>query len=102
MAAHFVLRKNTEKLFAEAFKHFRSKEQLLRYVAQLSGLSEVEARVTEKAAGVFVQENYLRINRVVCHKVYCYPGRGMQIDQLPRECWLAIAKYPKVADVVGE
>ncbi|XP_077544885.1 uncharacterized protein LOC144158105 [Haemaphysalis longicornis] len=100
MAARFVLKKNTGKMFAEAFEHFRSKEQLLRCVMAASDMSEAEARVAEKAAELFVRRNYFHINRVVCHKVECYPGRGMQIDQLTNDCLLAIAKYLKVSDVV--
>lgn len=100
MAARFVLRKNTGKVCAEAFEHFRSKEQLLRCVEAASGMSEKEARVAERAADLFVRKNYFVINRVVRHKVECHPGRGMQIDQLTYDCWLAIAKYLKVSDVV--
>lgn len=101
-AADFVLRKSTSKLFAEAFEKFRSKEQLLHYVARASDMSLAEARAAERAVRVFVWENYMRINRVVCHVVECHPGKGTQIDQLPDDCWIAIAKYLKVSDVVGE
>lgn len=100
MAARFVLRKNMGKMFAEAFEHFRSKEQLLRCVQAASDMSESEARTAERAAELFVRKNYLVINRVVRYKVECHPGRGTQIDQLTYDCWLAIAKYLKVSDVV--
>ncbi|KAH9363745.1 hypothetical protein HPB48_006765 [Haemaphysalis longicornis] len=101
-AADFVLRKNTSKVFAEAFEKFRSKEQLLHYVARASDMSIAEARVAVRAMRVFVRENYMRINRVVCHMVECHSGKGTHIDQLPDDCWIAIPKYLKVSDVVGE
>lgn len=100
MAARFVLKKNTGKAFAEAFEHFQSTEQLLRCLKAASDMSEAEARVAERAAELFVRRNYLLINQVVCRKVECYPGRGMQIDQLTDDCWFAIAEYLKVSDVV--
>ncbi|KAH9364727.1 hypothetical protein HPB48_021565 [Haemaphysalis longicornis] len=60
MAARFVLKKN-RKMFAEAFEHFQSKEQLLRCVTVASDMNEAEARVAEKAAELFVRRNYFHI-----------------------------------------
>lgn len=99
-AARFVVGKNREKVCAEAFEHFRSKDQLLRCATFMSGMSEAEERAAEKAAELFIERNYLFINRVVCHKVECHAGRGTQIDQLNSDCWLAIVKYLKVSDVI--
>ncbi|KAH9363791.1 hypothetical protein HPB48_019751 [Haemaphysalis longicornis] len=100
-AARFVLRKNTGKAYAEAFEHFSSKSQLLRQVMWASDMSKTEAKAAVKAARLYIQRNYLFINRVVCHELECHAGEGTQIDQLNHDCWLAIAKYLKVSDIAG-
>lgn len=101
-AARFVLGKNTGKVCAEAFEHLRSKSQLLGCVMSVSDMSESEAKAAVKSAGLYVHSDFLFINRVVCHKVECHAGEGVQIDQLTHDCWLAITKYLKVSDIAQE
>lgn len=99
-AARFVMGQNTDKVCAEAFEHLKFKPQLLRCVINAAGMTEVEAQAAVSSAALFIERNYLFINRVVCHKLECYAGEGTQIDQLTYDCWLAITKYLKVSDVI--
>lgn len=99
-AVRFVLKKNVGKECAEAFEHFEGKPSLVPCVMSTAGMSQAEAESAVKAARQFIPPNYLVISGVIRSNLECNEGRGMQIDQLNIDCWLAIAKYLKVSDVI--
>lgn len=101
-AAHFVMKKNTGKRFAEAFEVLASKPQLIDFLMHDSGMGEEEAGAAVKAAERYVKSSFLIISGVVRAKVECHPGEGTQIDGLNADCWFHIASYLKVSDIPDE
>ncbi|XP_077536425.1 uncharacterized protein LOC144148792 [Haemaphysalis longicornis] len=100
-AVRFVLHPNTVKGSAEAFELLESKASLVSGLISASAMSKAEAESAVKAARKFIQDNYLFINQIVCHRLECYPGEGTQVDRLNFDCWRAVTKYLKVSDVVS-
>lgn len=100
--ASFALSPTLDKDGAEAFELFESKPSLVPCIVATSGVSEAEAQSAVGAARQFVKSNYFVISGVVSGSLECLAGSGMQIDDLNLDCWLAIARYLKVSDVIED
>lgn len=99
-AVEFVLRANHNKQRAEAFDLLCGVPCFVRSVAKATGKPWEEVEQMVNSARRFVRTDYLLITKVVAQKVECLPGKGTQLDRLDPDCWLTIAQYLKVSDVL--
>lgn len=99
-ATLFVLAADCDRRRVEAFDSLCGVPCFVCHVAAISGVPRDEVQGLVNSARLFICANYLIITKVVARKVECLPGQGMQLDGLNADCWLAIAKYLKVSDVL--
>lgn len=99
-AVKFVLCAKHNKRQVEAFDLLCGAPCFVSSVAKVTGKPRREVQQMVNSARRFVHTNYLLITKVVAEKVECLPGKGTQLDGLYLDCWLAIAQYLKVSDVL--
>ncbi|KAH7977497.1 hypothetical protein HPB49_001992 [Dermacentor silvarum] len=98
-AMEFVLQIREDRHSAECFDRFSARSCLLTHLTEVTGVSEVEARLEVVSAKHRLQEKYLVLAGVVRHSLVCRPAEVTQIDALNEDCWRAIARYLRISDV---
>ncbi|XP_075525121.1 uncharacterized protein LOC142557284 [Dermacentor variabilis] len=102
MAVKFVMQTNLTKHCAQAFEMLRGTSSLVSQVSKVCGKSEKDAVADIDAADKYIRSHYLYVTGVVRFSVKCYPSTQTQVDALNDYCWLAIAEFLKVSDVLDE
>lgn len=74
--------------------------RLISHVVKVTGKTEGEVSVDVASAANFMTDNYLIITKVVRNFVECHPAEGTQIAALNKDCWRAICRHLRVADVL--
>ncbi|XP_077536815.1 uncharacterized protein LOC144149153 [Haemaphysalis longicornis] len=91
---------------AAAFEKLQGSRALVTEVSRLAGLAEEEAAKLLTCRSRYLAENFLTVAGVVKEKVECRRTdagvSGVQIDQIPKDCWLHIRRYLCVEDVLDE
>ncbi|KAL1487040.1 hypothetical protein MTO96_008344 [Rhipicephalus appendiculatus] len=100
-AVDFALERRVDRHCAECFELFFGRSCLTAKLVEVAGMSEADARLIVDAAENRRRERYLTITGVVRRSVVCWPDDVTQIDALNSDCWLAIASYLTVADVLS-
>ncbi|XP_049516913.1 uncharacterized protein LOC125942690 [Dermacentor silvarum] len=98
-ALEFVLKTREDRHSAECFDRFSARSCLLTNLTEVTGVSEVEARLVVVSAKHRLQEKYLVLTGVVRHSLVCRPAEVTQIDALNEDCWRAIPRYLRISDV---
>ncbi|KAH7938909.1 hypothetical protein HPB52_002197 [Rhipicephalus sanguineus] len=98
-AMDFVLERREDRHCVECFELFFGRSYLISSLVEIAEMSDVEARVGVASAENRRQEKYMILAGVVQRSVVCWPADVTQIDALNWECWRAIARYLKVADI---
>ncbi|XP_077549284.1 uncharacterized protein LOC144162571 [Haemaphysalis longicornis] len=100
-AVDFVVSPSIDRQCAEGFERFSGRPCLLKELKKGAGKTESEALLGIAAAERYLHANFLLITGIVQHSIQCHPAEGTQVDALNSDCWLAIARHLKVADVVA-
>uniref|UniRef100_A0A1E1XDN8 Uncharacterized protein n=1 Tax=Amblyomma aureolatum TaxID=187763 RepID=A0A1E1XDN8_9ACAR len=101
-AVQFVLETCISRRRAEAFESLQGMPCFLQRVAAASGKSLSETAVMVESAKRFIRNNYLFITGVVYRDICCHLSGQTQVDHLNSDCWLAIAQYLRVSDVIRD
>lgn len=102
-AVDFVVLRCMDKRYAESFELFSGRPCFLAHLMKSSGQPECEALVAISSAENFLRDNYLVIAGIVKRSVVCHPADDgcTQLDKLSADCWHAILRHLKVADVLA-
>ncbi|KAH8036705.1 hypothetical protein HPB51_004089 [Rhipicephalus microplus] len=99
-AVDFMLQRKADRECAEAFELFSKMPRLISHVVKVTGKTEGEVSVDVASAANFMTDNYLMITKVVWNFIECHPAEGTQIAALSKDCWRAICRHLRVADVL--
>ncbi|KAL3206436.1 hypothetical protein MRX96_052826 [Rhipicephalus microplus] len=99
-AADFMLQRKADRECAEAFELFSKMPRLISHVVKVTGKTEGEVSVDVTSAANFMTDNYLIITEVIRNFVECHPAEGTQIAALNKDCWRAMCRHLRVADVL--
>ncbi|KAH9377156.1 hypothetical protein HPB48_017930 [Haemaphysalis longicornis] len=92
---------NLDRQCAEGFECFSGRPCLRKLLKKVTGKTEPEALLAISAAERYLRDNYLLITGIVRHSVECHPAKTTQVDALNKDCWLAIVRHLRVADVLA-
>ncbi|KAH9382835.1 hypothetical protein HPB48_023397 [Haemaphysalis longicornis] len=100
-AVDFVVSPSIDRQCAEGFERFSGRPYFLKQLKKGAGKTESEALLGIAAAERYLRANFLLITGIVQHSVQCHPAECTQVDALNSDCWLAIVRHLKLADVVA-
>ncbi|KAH9377157.1 hypothetical protein HPB48_017929 [Haemaphysalis longicornis] len=100
-AVDFVVSPSLDRQCAEGFECFSGRPCLRKLLKKVTGKTEPEALLAISAAERYLRDNYLLITGIVRHSVECHPAKTTQVDALNKDCWLAIVRHLRVADVLA-
>ncbi|KAH7944316.1 hypothetical protein HPB52_018229 [Rhipicephalus sanguineus] len=99
-AVDFILRHKADRECAEAFELFSKTPLLVSQAVKVTEKTEGEVLADVVSAANFLTDNYLTITGIVKNSVECHSAEGTQIAALNKDCWRAICRHLKVADVL--
>ncbi|KAH7954662.1 hypothetical protein HPB49_020704 [Dermacentor silvarum] len=101
-AADFVLTHRPDRRLAEDFENFLGRSCLLAHLVEVTGKREPEALVDVTSAEHYLEDNFLVLTGIVKQSLVCLPAETTQLDALNAQCWRALVRHLKIADVLTE